>query len=586
MSPLRLPRSTPPRFALLACRLAGLALLSALALPSQAQTQGSALDAPLFYQLLIGEMEQRNGQSGTAFQVMMEAARRTRDEAVYRRAVEIAVLGRSPEQALSAARAWRQALPQSLDALRYAVQLLVATDRYAEAVEPLRTLIALPPDAERGGRIASVPRLFARATDKRQAATLVEQVLKPWLDAGPERGIALTALARGWQAADPARSLKLLQQAHEVDRSAEGPALLALELMSSTPSVESIVVGYLASPQAAAGIRMVYARTLTAAQRYTDALPQLEAATKTDPKLAPAWLSLGALHLELRHPKEADAALQRYLELGADASQEEDEGNESSGAGPTQARLMLAQAAEQRQDFQTAEKWLAQIENPQRVLEVQARRASLLARQGRVQQARELLRSTPERTGDDGRAKLLAEAHLLRDQKLWSDAHGVLIQANERFKDDVDLLYEQAMAAEKLQRVDEMEALLKRVIALKPDHHHAYNALGYTLADRNQRLPEARDFIRKALDLAPGDPFITDSLGWVEFRLGNRDEALRLLHSAYRTRPDVEIGTHLGEVLWVNGQRDEARRIWREARERDASNEVLRETLARLRVDL
>jgi len=134
--------------------------------------------------------------------------------------------------------------------------------------------------------------------------------------------------------------------------------------------------------------------------------------------------------------------------------------------------------------------------------------------------------------------------------------------------------------------MDEMERLLRKVIALKPDHHHAYNALGYSLAERNQRLPEARDLIRKALDLSPGEPFITDSLGWVEYRLGNRSEALRLLQQAYRARPDAEIAAHLGEVLWVLGQQDEARRVWREAKTRDAGNDVLRATLARLRVDL
>ena len=131
-----------------------------------------------------------------------------------------------------------------------------------------------------------------------------------------------------------------------------------------------------------------------------------------------------------------------------------------------------------------------------------------------------------------------------------------------------------------------MERLLRRVIALKPDHPHAHNALGYSLADRGLRLPEARALIQRALELSPGDPFITDSLGWVEFRLGNRDEAARLLRQAYAARPDTEIGAHLGEVLWSAGQHDEARRVWREVKTRDQANEVLRETLARLRVSL
>jgi Flp pilus assembly protein TadD len=249
-----------------------------------------------------------------------------------------------------------------------------------------------------------------------------------------------------------------------------------------------------------------------------------------------------------------------------------------------QAWLMLAQAAEQQNDFKGAEAWLKKVDNPQRALEVLSRRASLLAKQGKLKEARELIRKAPEKSEDDSRAKLLAEVQILRDTKHWGDANTLLAQANEKYPNDVDLLYEQSMMAEKLNRLDEMERLLRKVIELKPDHHHAYNALGYSLAERNMRLPEAKALIQKALEIAPGEPFITDSMGWVEFRIGNREEALRLLRGAYQSRPDPEIAAHLGEVLWVSGQRDEAKKVWREGRSRDSANDVLRETLARLHV--
>jgi tetratricopeptide (TPR) repeat protein len=248
--------------------------------------------------------------------------------------------------------------------------------------------------------------------------------------------------------------------------------------------------------------------------------------------------------------------------------------------------LLLAQASEQQQDFVGAERWLARVDNPQRALEVQARRASLLARQGKMKEARELIRRVPEQSPGDARAKLLAETELLRDRKMYADAVQVMAQATKAFPDDTDLLYEQAMLNEKLDRLDEMERLLRRVIALKPEHQHAYNALGYSFAERKIRLPEARELIQKALELSPGEPSITDSMGWVEYRLGNREEAIRLLRGAYQARPDPEIAAHLGEVLWSVGQTEEARRVFRDARSRDAQNDVLRETLARLRVDL
>ena len=192
----------------------------------------------------------------------------------------------------------------------------------------------------------------------------------------------------------------------------------------------------------------------------------------------------------------------------------------------------------------------------------------------------------PQTSSEETRARYLAEAQLLRDAKEWQAAYTLLVEANARLPDDADLLYEQALLAEKLLRFDEMEALLRQVIKVKPDQQHAYNALGYSLADRNVRLSEARTLIEKALSFTPGDPFITDSLGWVEFRLGRLEEAARLLGEAYKQRPDVEIGAHLGEVLWAMNRQDDARKVWREAQSRDASNEVLVETLKRLKVRL
>jgi tetratricopeptide (TPR) repeat protein len=214
----------------------------------------------------------------------------------------------------------------------------------------------------------------------------------------------------------------------------------------------------------------------------------------------------------------------------------------------------------------------------------QMRRASLLARQGQMAQARALLRSHPERRPEDARLKLVAEAQLLRDFKDWQQAYEVYGEAVTRFPNDNDLIYDQAMMAEKANRLDAMENLLRQLIATKPDHHHAYNALGYSLADRNVRLPEAKQLIEKAVELEPDDAYIQDSLGWVEFRMGNVQRALDILQGAYGKRPDAEIAAHLGEVLWAQGQREQALKIWREGLLLSSDNETLQGTLKRLRV--
>ena len=560
------------------------------------EPDNSSLDAPLFYQLLIGELEFNAGRPSSAYEVVLDAARRTRDEALFRRAVDIALQSRAGEQALDATRAWRQASPDSVDARRYQLQILIALNRVEEAGEPLRAWLAATSPEQRSALISATPRLLQRVPDRRQAATLLEQWLAPYRDAPPTHTATRIALARAWLAAsEPATALKLTQQAVADDPSSPGPILLAIDLMPIQPEAETLVTQYLARPQVEVAVRLSYVRALTQAQRYSEAAQHLDRLTQTEPTLAAPWLTLGALRLDLKQPKEAETALKRFVELvqkqpapGPDAS---DADADAPADGPddrglTQAWLLLSQIAEQRGDLKAAEAWLAKIDNPQRALDVQSRRASLLARQGQLAQARELIRRLPERNDEEARAKVLAEVQLLREFKRWRDAVDLLASANKRFADDADLLYEQAMLEDKLDRHGEMERLLQRVIALKPDNAHAHNALGYSLADRSLRLAEAKSLIEKAMKLAPGDPFIVDSMGWVEFRMGNREEALRWLRQAYGARPDTEIAAHLGEVLWAAGKRDEARRVWQDARGRDAANEVLKETLARLKVSL
>ncbi len=562
----------------------------------------SAMDGQLMYELLVSEMALGQGDAGTAYEWTLNAARRTRDESLFRRATDIALQARAGEQALAATRAWRLHRPESLDALRLQMQILMLLSRPEALGEPLKTLLAQSPATERSGLIAALPRFLQRVNNPRQVAQLVEDGVRPYRDEPMTRVAARVAMGRTWiEAREHDKALLLAQEAHTQDLTAPGPALLALELMRERPAAEAIVQSYLRQGNAEPGLRMVYVRTLSAAQRYAEAATQLETATRRQPNEPGPYLTLGALHLELKQLQLGEAALLRYLELvqaaapanvnpgqpahsGAEGDDDEDEAANPE-QGRIQAWLMLAQVAEQRGDFRAAEGWLTQIQDPRRALEVQSRRASILSRQGQVDAARTLIRQAPERGADDARAKLMAEAAILRDARRWRDAYELLASGAQRFADDSDLLYEQAMMAEKLEQLDEMERLLRRVIGLKPDNAHAHNALGYSLADRKLRLPEARELVQRALVLAPGDPFITDSLGWIEYRLGNLAEAARLLRQAYAARPDPEIGAHLGEVLWAQGQQDEARRVWREARARDATNDVLRETLTRLRAE-
>lgn len=619
--PLLTARRTPIRLlAAAACAIATAAIAAPAEPPPAPATEQvktatqpkpaparSALDAQLFFELLIGELELRRGNMGNAFQPILDVARRTHDERLYQRAVEIALRAQAGEQALAAAKAWRISQPQSREACEYVAQIQLALNRPNDTVEPLRAAINLTPIETRSGAVASVPRFFARLPDHKQAAQLIDDITTPYRAARETAAAAWVASGRGWLAAnDGPRALEAARKAVTADSADDGAALLAADLIGRAPGAEEVLKTQIDANAKSAVIRLGYARKLIETQRLGEAATQLEQVTQLAPEYETAWLTLGAVRLDLHQPAEAEAAVQRYVALrearraksseaqtpapDAGSSEESARVLESISSADSeqdnQAYLLLSQAAQQSGKLNEAQAWLQKIPASAGGLPIQLRRASILQKQGRISEARELIRQSPARDAQEARSKVLAETTLLRDAQSWRAAYAVLEDANKTFPDDPDLLYEQGMLAEKLKRYDDMEALFRRVIAIQPSNPNAYNALGFSLADHKLRLQEARQLIVKALELSPGDPFITDSLGWAEFRLGRLDEATRLLREAYKSRPDPEIAAHLGEVLWHQGKQDEAREIWREGQAKETTNETLQETLQRLKVSL
>jgi predicted Zn-dependent protease len=543
----------------------------------------SALTAQLFYEVLLGELTARSGEPGDGYALMLDAGRKTGDGKLFQRAVEIALQSRSGDAALAATRAWKVAVPTSREARRFELQILIALNRIGETVEPLRIELAATPLPEHPFLMAMIARNYARATDKKVAAEVVEKALADDLKNPATAGLAWTTVGRLRQlAGDNSGALDAAIKGQEADPSSDGPPVLALELIDpAQPLAEPIVKRYLASPKAVPEVRMAYARVLTEGRRYTEATAELASLTSARPDMPDPWLLLGSLQSQARQDSAAETSLKRYIEL-SNGQRDADERKR----GETQAYLMLAQLAERRKDFTGAERWLTKIDSTDDMVSAQSRRAGLLARQGKLAQAREIIRALPEGTPEDKKQKFMAEVQLLRDGKQYQAAYDMLAKASADEPENSDLIYDQAMVAEKLNRLDDMERLLRRLIVLKPENQNAYNALGYSFADRKVRLDEARTLIQKAVQLAPEDPFIADSLGWVEFRLGNTAEATRILQAAYKQRPDPEIGAHYGEVLWHAGDKERAVSIWKEAALADAENETLQETLKRLRVKL
>ena len=542
----------------------------------------SAMNGELFYIVLLGELNAAGGEPGIAYQLYLEGARKADDPSLYRRAVEIALQSRSGEAALQAARVWSKAEPASRDANRYVLQILLALNRVADTAEPLKIELAMAPDADRAAAINAIPSAYAQISDKKLAATVVEQVLGSYL-ADPLNGpAAWTTVGRMRLAVgDTSGALEAARSAQTLSITAPGPVQLALEMMGpKVPLAEPLVLHYL-SGQPLPELRMGYVRVLLEAQRYGEAMQQLSLLTSQNPDFPDAWLVQGSLQAQENQLNAADNSLKRFISLAEPMAP-----SEGRSRGLSAAYMALSQVSENRKDYPAAAAWLQKIDNAEELLAVQTRRASLLAKQGKLAEGRALLQSLPERTPAEVRLKLTAEVQLLRDNKQYQTAYDLMAKAIAEHTDDTDLLYDQAMLAEKLDKMDDMERMLRKLIAIKPDYHHAYNALGYSLAERNVRLPEARDLIRKALEFVPNDPFIADSLGWVEFRMGNNDEALRVLDGAFKAKPDAEIAAHLGEVLWTLGQRDRATSIWKEGLQINSDNETLLATLKRLQVKL
>jgi predicted Zn-dependent protease len=541
--PLSAARLWALRLALITVASCGLPPSASAQASDTDKVDNSAMTGELLYEILLGEMNLRQGEPAAGFSLLLDAARKSNDVALYDRAVEIALQARSGDGALMAARAWSQAWPQDRKANNQVLQILLAVNQVAESLEPLKKEIALAPNHERDTVINLIPRHYARVTDKKRATAVAQQALEPYLKHNNTTGaIAWTSLGRMRLGSDDiAGALEAVKQGQVADSSAQGPVLLALELMSKKVTAAETLVQQGLRKQDGTEMAMSHVRVLIELERYKEATEQLQAITRKDSKLADAWLVLGSLQFEQGLDQEAESSLARYVSLAMQTP------TDTSTRGLNQA---------------------------------QTRRAALLARQGKMGQARELIQQIPANNADEQRSRVLAEVQLLREHRQWQAAFD-LLGANSG--GNIDLIYEQAMLAEKLNRLDEMEKLLRQVIAQNPSYYNAYNALGFSLADRSIRLPEAKQLIVKALSFAPDDPFITDSLGWVEFRMGNLGAALTYLQKAYKDRADAEIAAHLGEVLWKMKRQDEAIKVWREGLNTAPNNETLQETLQRLK---
>jgi tetratricopeptide (TPR) repeat protein len=526
---------------------------------------GQELTGPMLYDFLLGEIAAQRGSSGFAAQTYVDLAKRTRDPRVARRAVEVSNFARMPELALEAARVWHEADPASLQALQTNVVLLVGAKRVDDTEPYLVKLLAADGNAA-ANVFMQLARLLAGSADSAANLRLVQRLAERY----PKLPQARFAISQSASAAnDEALALAEIRRAAALRPDWEIAAVYEAQLLQKRAPAEAArrLAAYLEKYPDSREVRLNYARVLVMDKRLPEARSEFENILKRFEKDGDAIYTVGLLAFQVKEYAIAEANMKRLLDMGY--------------RDPNAARYTLGQIAEEQKDWARAIGWYMAIERGEHALSARVRTANAIAKQGKLDEARSFLRKTGAQSEPQRMQLLVAESQLLREANLHKEAFDLLGEALTKTPDQPDLLYDHALTAEKLDRFDVLEASLMRLIKLRPDHAHAYNALGYSFAERNIRLPEAKQLIERALALSPEDYFIVDSLGWVLYRMGDLQGAAAQLRRAWNGRPDGEIGAHLGEVLWALGERDEARRIWGEALKASPDNESLRKTLKR-----
>jgi tetratricopeptide (TPR) repeat protein len=533
--------------------------------PSGSKTSPTLSAEQLLYQYLLSEIAGQRGRPVVASRGMLDLAQKTSDPRIARRAAEIAFQSRQTPEAREALLLWIALEPESATARQALGALVGIQGPIEQAAETLSHWLqdkTLAP-----ALFLQIPYLLGRYTDRDRVANLVAELALPYR-ALPEAKFALgiTAFAAGRLDAALASIDAAISSKPNFSRAviARAQMMRAADDDEAAERASRYLAGYLKAFPRDTEVRVAYARSLVSTKSLLSAREEFRRASQELPRDGELVYASALISLQIEDWNAAIVDLKRTLDM------------DPRDKNPVYFNLGLA--AERQKDIDAASAWYRLVGEGEYFVNARLRAAGFVAKRDGIEAGRKLLRD--EQNADlespESRTQLvLAEAQLLRDTGALQEAYDVLSAALAKQPESVPLRYDRAMLADRLNRLADMERDLRTVISIKPDHAHAYNALGYALAERNIRLPEALELIRKSISLAPEDAFILDSLGWVQYRMQQIDKALATLRRAYRIRPDPEIAAHLGEVLWVSGKKDDAQQLWRRALLENPDNATL-----------
>lgn len=517
------------------------------------------LDSEFVYKYLAGEFAGQRGDITLAGSLFLDLAEKSRDPRLAERAAKAAIFANNPKLALQAATLWVQLDPESVEAQQASTQLLVSSGNLAEAQPHLEKL--LQKEDTRANGFLYLNSLFAKQPNKKEVLELVQRLAKPYPEL-PEAHFTIAHAA--WSAGNNELALKELDIANQLRPGWEIAAMLHGEILFAKSPTDTLMYyrEFLKKYPDANEVRLTMARLLVNQKRFDEArleFMRLVEASKGNPEVL---VVVALLSLQAGNYAEAESYLQQALK--ADFKDKD------------QIYLYLGQIAEKQGQNEQAVSWYQKTEpGSPRYLEAQFNIAGIIARTQTVEAALSMLDGLQDLSLDQMAPVAQAKAGLLNQAKRHKDAYDLLEKAIGTYANTPELIYDFAMTAERLGHMDVMERELRKLIQMRPDFAQAYNALGYTLADRNIKLEEAQQLIEKALTLRPNDHYILDSMGWVHYRRGELDKAADYLRRAYTAQTDPEIAAHLGEVLWKQGKFDEALQTWSEALKEHPENEVL-----------
>ena len=523
------------------------------------------LTEDVLYKLLVGEFAGYRGDLPLSFENYLEVARETRDAAVTARAAKLAVLSGADGKALEAVRLWNETDPSSVEARQVLASLLIRAGDIDGAIEYLEEIVETMTDPP-GAGFGRVADLLAGEDNQEAALAAMRRLVAGHEDVAAAQ-LALARLLVGVGRLEEGQVV--IDRAAELEPDDARTAVLGARLRQRRNDIEGalgVLAEFLERAPGSGMARMTYARMLVDARRYEQARAEFERLVAEEPENDDARYALGLL---LVQTQRLDEATQQFETLASGDSRRD------------AAHYYLARIAESQQRLDDAIASYRRVRRGEHRLNAQIRVAFLLAENGDLESARRHLHGVRSENSQETVRIYRTEAGLLARAERYDEAMAVYDASLEELPGNSDLLYSRGMLAEKMDRLDIVERDMREIISREPDHADALNALGYTLADRTDRYEEAYALIKRAIELKPDEPYVVDSMGWILYRMGRHQEALDQLQRAMSLNPDPEIAAHLGEVLWVLGEKAEARKIWSTALEATPDDERLLDVIER-----